>query len=74
MKTPIRVTRITMHVSTVPSQALPLFLYLVDHELCDPLSEPAAGAVENHLQHVTIHLLHNDIDLHVHVHVHNIIL
>lgn len=46
------------------TKALMQSLYLVDHELCDPLSEPAAGAVENHLQHITIHLLHNNVDLH----------
>lgn len=38
-------------------------LYLIYHKLCDPLCESAIRTVENHLQHVTIHLLHNNIDL-----------
>lgn len=38
--------------------------YLVDHELCHPLVELAVGTVEDHLQHVSVHLLHDDIHLH----------
>ncbi len=38
-------------------------MYLVGHELCDSLSEFTGRAVEDHLQHVSIHLLHHYIDL-----------
>ena len=37
--------------------------HLVDHELCNPLVQLAVGATEDHLQHVTVHLLHHHIYL-----------
>ena len=39
---------------------------LVDHEFGDPLVQLAVGAAENHLQHVSIHLLHHHVDLERH--------
>ena len=36
---------------------------LVDHKLGDPLVQTAAGAAQNHLQHVSIHLFHHHVDL-----------
>ena len=37
--------------------------YLEDEKLGAPFGEPAVGAIENHLQHVPVHLLHDDVDL-----------
>ena len=36
---------------------------LVDHELGNPLTESAAGTVQDHLEHVSVHLLHHHINL-----------
>ena len=36
---------------------------LIDHELCGSLSEPAVFIAEDHLKHVSVHLLHHYIDL-----------
>ena len=37
--------------------------HLICHELGDPLCQFARRIVENHFQHVSIHLLHDNIDL-----------
>ena len=37
--------------------------YLVDHEFSYPLIELTVRTAENHLQHVPIHLLHDNVDL-----------
>ena len=39
------------------------FAHLVDHELGGPLSQSTVGAVQNHLQHISVHLLHHHINL-----------
>lgn len=39
------------------------FDYLANEELGASLRQPTVRAVENHLKHVPVHLLHDDVDL-----------
>ena len=64
-QTPPTPTLQHVHVSLNGSHTpVDMTTYLVDHELCHPLVELAVGAVEDHLQHVSVHLLHDNVDLH----------
>ena len=64
LTTSCRACTFTLHHTLYYRLSVCIEACLVDHEFRKPLVQLAVGAAQNHLQHVSVHLLHHHIDLH----------